>query len=457
MNLNPHAYQKTRLEALSLKLGSFVMQLLSLGLILFAATLIGQESKEETDPLAGLPEDVRVNIVTKGSTEPAIEIDWGDPAAAAAKFCLAISGDADLKETWQLNVARYLTRVGRFGEAKTLLEGMKGYRRSIGLTEWVLAVGKRPIGSEFPKAEREAILDGVVESCGQFPRLHQELVRVSTIIAGSSLGWSAEKIEAIRKPISDKEYHFYSQVLEQLVSPEKIDTEDLTRLLETVRNAPLSAPMPGLIEAAQGLLAQGLKEMASENQEEKADGRKLVDGAREIAVKSNVSVAAFELDVALGFQRLGLEAEARKSLEVCVKEGLFSDYWLENQPESRYKIAKIWKLRHKEEQVGPFIGQSKERVGKLLESERCATLAWLAAASRLVGDFEGATKLAVEGAKRGLELSSKRNRFKGAAGLCLAYAETETKMEPEVVEVLELIWTGQALPDVEQSAGVGTR
>jgi hypothetical protein len=457
MNLNPHAYQKTRLEALSLKLGSFVMQLLSLGLILFAATLIGQESKEETDPLAGLPEDVRVNVVTSGSTEPTIEIDWGDPAAAAAVFCAAISGDADLKETWQLNVARHLTRVGRFGEAKTLLEGMKGYRRSIGLAEWVLAVGKRPIGSELPKAELEAILDGVVETCGQFPRLHQELVRVSTIMAGVSLGWSAEKVEAIRKPISDKEYHFYSQVLERLASPEKIGAKELAGLLETVRNAPLSAPMPGLIDAAQGLLAQGLKEMASEDKDKKAEGRKLVDGAREIAIKSNASVAAFELDVALGFQRLGLEAEARKSLEVCVKEGLFSDYWLENQPESRFKIAQIWKLRHKEEQVGPFIGQSKERVAKLLESERCATLAWLAAASRLVGDFEGATKLAVEGAKRALELPSKRNRFKGAVGLCLAYAETETKMEPEVVEVLELIWTGQAVPDVEKSAGVGTR
>ena len=71
------------------------MQLLSLGLTLFAATLIGQESKEETDPLAGLPEDVRVNVVTSGSTEPTIEIDWGDPAAAAAVFCAAISGDAD--------------------------------------------------------------------------------------------------------------------------------------------------------------------------------------------------------------------------------------------------------------------------------------------------------------------------------------------------------------------------
>ena len=433
------------------------MQLLSLGLILFAATLIGQESKEETDPLAGLPEDVRVNIGTKGSTEPAIEMDWGDPAAAAAKFCLAISGDADLKETWQLNVARYLTRVGRFGEAKTLLEGMKGYRRSIGLAEWVLAIGKQEGQTEFPKADLEAVLEGVAKSCGQFPSLQQELVRVSTVVAGTDLGWSAEKIEGIRKPISDKEYHFYSRVLEQLISPEKIDAEALSELLETVRNAPLSGPMPGLLEAAQQLLGQGFKEMASENIEKKADGRKLVDGAREIAVKSNVSVAVFELDVALGFQGLGLEAEARKSLEVCVKEGLFSDYWLENQPESRYKIAKIWKLRHKEEQVGPFIGQSKERVGKLLESERCATLAWLAAASRVVGDLEGATKLAVEGAKGALDLPSKRNRFKGAAGLCLAYAETETKMEPEVVEVLELIWTGQTVSDVEKSSGVGTR
>jgi hypothetical protein len=394
--------------------------------------------------------------VTKGNAEPLVSIDWENPGLAAAAFAEGISGDLDLKESLQLKIAKFFMKSGRLIEAKALLDGMKGYRKSIGLAEWVLVAEKSEGETEFAKADLEAVLEEVAKSCGQFPSLQQELVRLSVVVAGTGLGWSTEKIEAIRKPISDKEYHFYSRVLEQLVSPEKIDADALTALLETVRHAPLSAPMPGLVEAAQKLLTQGFKEMASDDSEKRAEGRKLVDGAREIALKSNVSVAAFELDVALGFQHLGLEAEARKSLEVCVKEGLFSDYWLENQPESRYKIAKIWKLRNKEEQVGPFIAQSKQRVGKLLKSKRCATFAWLAAASRVVGDFEEATKLAVEGAEGCLALESKRLRFKGAAGMCLAYAETGTKMEPELVKVLELIWTGQGVPDVEKSAGVGT-
>jgi hypothetical protein len=394
--------------------------------------LAAQDAPALDTAIPGLPDEV-AKIVANTNQRPTevVPLSPADPLGYAGAITVMITGDVDKACEYQFRVACALADAGRHEEAVKLAEQIRDYRSPLALLHVASLAGDKQRAEELAASAQTWL--------GRSKPWQEELIRSRLYVLGTQLKWEEEKLATIIGKISDAETLIGARIRGQAALVRSGGSFDLKNFADGLDK--IKGPVPTLIEAAQDLLKAAAEQLktAGEDQASQSLAEGLIEQALQLLKRSNAVHAETQVEAAIQFVAAGHEDKA-KQIFSGVENALGGD--TEAAAHLHYGMARLWKLRGKEEAVRPLIEKAEAKARGLRQMERPYALAWISAAWRELGQPQRAEVCIQEAAREAETNVNPRMRHLGAVEICLSYAQLNRPLEPALLESLERIRTG---------------
>jgi hypothetical protein len=410
----------------------YTVPCLALALAL-GSPLAAQDAPPPGAAIPGLPEEV-AKIVANATQRPpeTVPMSPADPLGYAGALAVLIAGDVDKACEYQFRVACALAEAGRIEEAVKHAEQIRDYRSPLALLHVASLAGNKQRTEELTASAQTWL--------GRSKPWQEGLIRSRLYVLGTQWKWEKEKLAAILEKIGDPEILVGARVRAQaalvLTKGASFDLKDFADSLDKVKG-----PVPVLVEAAQNLLkaAVGHLKTAGSDKASLALAEGLIAQALQLLKRSNAVHAEAQMEAAIDFAAAGHEDKA-KQIFSGVENALGGD--IEASAHLHYGMARLWKLRGKEEAVRPLIEKAEVKARGLRQMDRPYALAWISAAWRELGEPQRAESCINEASREAETNVNPRMRHLGAIEICLSYAHLKRPLEPALLESLERIRSG---------------
>ena len=410
----------------------YTVPCLALALAL-GSPLAAQDAPPSGAAIPGLPDEVAKIVAKAGQPQAEAEPrSPADPLGYAGALAVLIAGDVDKACEYQFRVACALAEAGRIGEAVKHAEQIRDYRSPLALLHVAGLVGDKQRAGELAASAQTWL--------GRSKPWQEDLIRSRLYVLGTQLKWEKEKLAAILEKIADPEIVAGARIRAQAALARTVgasfDLKDFADSLDMVKG-----PVPVLVEAAQNLLkaAAGHLKTAGSDKASLALAEGLIAQALQLFKRSNAVHAEAQMEAAIDFAAAGHEDKAEQIFS-GVENALGGD--TEAAAHLYYGMARLWKLRGKEEAVRPLIEKAEVKARGLRQMDRPYALAWISAALRELGEPQRAESCINEAAREAETNVNPRMRHMGAIEICLSYAQLKRPLEPALLEILERIRTG---------------